>query len=338
MKTSPQTTICIPTYNCEPYVLETYESIKSQNYPTLKIKFFDNHSTDKTLEIITKIKSENPAVEVHSSDRNIGGENNFNRCIAAGDGEYMALFHADDVYFPDIISTAIDNMEKDPEIVAVTSHAILIDQNGKAIGERFIPPEIKSQDFSLLDQKQLLHLVFKYGNFITCPSVVARTSIFKDHIKRWDGEDFKSSADLDVWLRMAEMGKILFVNQAMMAYRESAASFSFNLFRSRIKRHDLFLVLDKYKDHPLLKDDSDIQRFYNFLKFKDISLRSYNILRTKNPIAYPPYSMPMADVFRCLFISKFHFKFGVLGLGVLVIRQLSPLWLRKFFFKGSGKS
>jgi glycosyltransferase involved in cell wall biosynthesis len=323
MNDSPKVTLCIPTFNCQAFVEATYRSLEKQNYSSLQFKFFDNHSDDGTYEIIQKLQAENPALQLTGSSENIGGENNFNRCLQAAEGDYTALFHADDIYYEGIVERAVHEMEKNPTLVAVAFHADRIDETGHSLGERFIPPELRSGAAHILDRKTLLRLVFKYGNFITCPSVVARTPIYRDHIKNWNGQDFKSSADLDVWLRMTEKGPLLFVNEAHMAYRESTASFSYNLIRARTHRHDLFLVLDHYLSDPLIHDDQEIRSFYNFLYFKDISLRSYNILRNNDSIELPAYGPVFKDVMRNLFRSAFHMKFALLGLGIFFMRLFS---------------
>jgi glycosyltransferase involved in cell wall biosynthesis len=330
MTSLPLVTICIPTYNCALYIKQTLLSILKQEYTNIKIKIFDNNSTDDTLSILKEMHNKGYKFEIHTSDINIGAEGNFNRCINASEGDFTAIFHADDLYSPKIINSAISEMQRNPEIVAVCTQAKVIDKNNEDLGQRFVPKELKKQEATNLDKRELIHLVLKYGNFITCPSVVARTTIYKDKIKSWNVEEFKTSADLDVWLRMSCEGKVLFLNQPLMSYRESTASLSFNLFTKRTHRHDLFLVLDKIienKDLNLINID-DINN-YKFLEFKDNALRSFNIIRNLSTENFPKQNFLWPVVLKSGFQSQFHIKYLLIGILILLLKKFFPVFLRK---------
>ncbi len=327
----PKVTLCIPTYNAIPYVSETIESLTRQTYDNIQIKVFDNSSTDDTLKVLKKAKERELISEVHGSNTNIGGEANFTRCIAGAEGDYTGLFHADDVYAPEIVERAVREMQQRPDAVAVACHAKKIDSNGQVIGERFIPPELRKNTWTSLNCLELLKLCLKYGNFITCPSVIARSAVYKEHIQQWDGQSYKSSADLDVWLRMSELGPLLFSSRPSLFYRVSNASYSVHLFRRRTHRHDLFLVLDKYIEKYRNHLSSEDLKFYQFLNFKDGALRSFNIIKNRSGEAYPQHSYKFRHILWCGLQSKFHFKFLILGLAINIVRFLLPQGLRKYF-------
>lgn len=326
-------TVCIPTYNAQKYVIKTIDSICAQTFKNFEIKIFDNCSTDNTIKTIKSYAQNKNNITVIENPKNIGGEGNFTRCLQGGQGRYTALFHADDTYENGILQKAYDLFLQHKNVVAIAFHAKLIDGEGNPLGERFIPPELNSQAPVELNKIELLKLSLKYGNFITCPGVIALASVYKDHIKTWDGTKYKSSADLDVWLRLTEHGNILFVPQAHMNYRVSEASFSANLFSQRTHRHDLFLVLDEYvakNQAELVKTDLD---HFLFLKFKDESLRTYNIIRNKSLEEYPAYSLFPPSALSFLFHSKFHFKYTVIGLCIFVARLFIRQPIKRFFYK-----
>lgn len=314
-------TLCIPLYNAESTIGKTLESLLSQDYPPYKIKVFDNQSTDRSVEIVREYANNNSIIELTINPENLGAEGNFTRCIQAAEGDYCALVHSDDIYEHDFITISVKALEFFPSCVASFSHAKEIDEKGRVIGERFYPRELARNEISILTKDQLYKYIYRYGNFITCPSVMVRTKAYLKVIKYWDGEHYKSSADLDVWLRLIEVGNIAAIRKPLIRYRIAEVSHSFRIAKKRITPHDLFLVLSHYKKNlkgqgKRLKDD------YRFLMMKDQAIRTLNIIRTKNKeVSFPNNeNFYLSLVLKKMFHSKWHFKFGA---GIIAIKILS---------------
>lgn len=302
--------VCIPCFNAETTIARTLDTIVNQNFPLMKIKVFDNISTDRTVEIIKNYASKYPNIELHINEKNLGAEGNFTRCIQAAEGDYCAILHSDDLYEASFISYSIKAIESSSGAVASFCNAYEINQSETVIGERFFPQEISTNEVKALNEKELMALVFKYGNFITCPSVVVRSDIYKNQIKHWNGEKYKTSADLDVWMRLVQFGKIVGIKEKLMRYRVAEASYSYRIAKKRITRHDLFLVLDELaKNKKISKEDEE--NLY-FLNLKDQSLRSLNIIRTKNKdVCFPSECrVSFTLVLKKMLSSKWHFKMG----------------------------
>ena len=217
-------------------------------------------------------------------------------------------------------------LETSHESVAVFCSAFEIDSNEKITGERFFPRELRQNAVSYLTHKDLLKLVFQYGNFITCPSVVVRSSIYKDKVKNWNGEKYKTSADLDVWLRLSTFGKIAAISSPLMKYRVADASYSYRIAKKRTAKHDLFLVLDQYLNSANVKDAQ-------FLKLKDQAIRSLNLIRNKKYNEYFPnevkVNLPL--IVKKMLHSKWHLKMGLAILGISAITNfLKPVgWISR---------
>ncbi len=323
--------VCIPTYNAESTIAQTIESLMIQDYPIKKIKIFDNQSTDRTAQIITQFISKNSTIELSINETNVGAEGNFTKCIQAAEGDYCAIAHADDLYNPNYISTSIKALEAHPDCVASFCGAYEVDASGVTTGERFYPSELKDKEISILSLNDLLGLTFKYANFITCPSVMVRSNVYKNNIKFWNGERFKSSADLDVWLRLTQFGNILGIKDKIMRYRVAEASYSFRIAKKRITRHDIFLVLDHYKSlYQSSLSDNDEENYY-FLNLKDQALRSLNILRTNNKsVTFPSdIDFHLTIVLKKMFASKWHFKMGLSIVGIYAITKIAKLGWKK---------
>lgn len=269
--------ICIPNYNNEKTIAQTLDSLLNQTYQNMIIKIFDNASTDDSMKILREYEAKYPHIQVFQNETNIGGEANFTKCIENMEGEYSAIYHADDLYHSTMLEIQIKYLIQH-EISAVFVRANLIDENSKLIGEQYFPDELKDKVYHQFDFEQLFSLILKYDNFLITPSVMAKTDIYKNQIQSWNGDKFKTSADLDVWLRFSEIKDIGLITDKLISYRMSTASFSFRTKFNRFVTRDMFLVIDYYLDkyHNFKFSKSD----YKFLKFKD------NILVTTNKILH----------------------------------------------------
>lgn len=286
MNNQPFVCICIPNYNNEKTISETLDSLLNQTYKNIIIKIFDNASTDASMKILKEYESKYLNINVFQNETNIGGEANFTKCIENMEGKFGAVYHADDLYSPTMVQEQVEFLQVYRECSAVAAHAYAINGQSQVTGERSLPKEFRKIPHYIFENEiELFKTTLKYGNIITCPSVMARTEIYKNKIQHWNGTDYKTSADLDVWLRLAQFGKFGLITNPLMSYRVSEASYSYNLERIRTDVHDIFLVLNSYMAK------SDIQSFltqedednYIFLVFKDNVLRVFNeFIQEKN--------------------------------------------------------
>lgn len=284
MNSNPLVCICIPNYNNENTIAQTLDSILNQTYKNISIKIFDNVSTDGSLDILLDYEKKYKNIQVFQNETNIGGEANFTRCIESLEGKYGAIYHADDLYDKTMVEMQVRYLEEN-DISAVFVRANLIDDNSIGIGEQFFPDELKLEEYYQFDFQKLFKFILKYDNFLITPSVMADVQIYKEQIKAWNGKDFKTSADLDVWLRFAEIKDIGIITNKLISYRMSTASFSYRTRFSRLVPRDMFLIVDyyltKYKNIDFDMDD------YMFLKFKDnILVLGNKILNKKSICSY----------------------------------------------------
>ena len=318
----PTVCICIPTYNAAGTLAETLLSVLAQTHQNLIVKIFDNASTDSTLQLAKSFQEKDPRIQIYTSDMNLGGEGNFTRCLKAAEGDYTAIYHSDDLYHPLIVEESVAFLEKHQDCGAVAVHAHLIDENAQITGERFLPNELRSQREAVLNEAAFLELLALYGNFVTCPSVMARSQLYRDQIAQWNGREFKTSADLDVWWRVTQVSRLGFLAKPLMSYRVSQASFTVRETKRRLTRHDLFLVIDRMRaTRPAMQTKLASARI-EFLEFKDVALRRLNIVRSKAPDSLPRFQGSWLTLFKTGFTSQFHFKFLIIGLGLFILTSI----------------
>ncbi len=272
--TQPLVCICIPTYNAEKTLTTTLESVLSQTYPNLLVQVVDNASTDNTVAVAHSFSD--PRLSVCPNLDNVGGEGNFNRCITLSKGKYTAIYHADDLYEPTMVEKQVLFLETHPEARAVFAEASLIDESGSFIGALGQPAELAAAG-ELHNFPSVFKAILKHSNFLICPSVMAPTAVYQNDVKRWRGELFGPSSDLDVWLRMLMGGPIGILPEDLMRYRISSSQWSAKV-RLDTCRADFFTVMDHY----LAMEDVRAQltaadmRNYDRLEQRDKAMRAAN--------------------------------------------------------------
>lgn len=314
----PLVCICIPCFNNESTIARTLESIVGQTYGNFIVKVFDNASTDETVSVVKDFIRRGANIQLTERAVNIGGEGNFNECIKAAEGDYTAIFHADDVYDLDIVATEVSFLQKNLSCSAVSAHARLIDGDGVELDKKFLPAELRLTTHKVLPREEFWKLVYKYGNFITCPSVLFRTTSLKEEVKNFRSELFASSSDLDVWMRLASRGGMGFIRRELLSYRISTASFSYNRVSRRVTDADMFLVLNYYLDDSSISPEfrSKLADYRDFLLLRDRASTNINRLI----LGVSPYqSMSVWRSAPIALSSSFHLKAFLLSLAVKLL-------------------
>lgn len=272
----PIVCICIPTYNAEQTIYETLQSILLQTYRHIEVHIVDNASTDDTLDIVRSFQD--PRVVIHAHTNNVGAEGNFNRCIQLCTHDFTAIYHADDIYEPQMVAKQVQFLLANPNVGGVLTEAMVIDEQGRQIGRITTPKDIKTTNH-IYNFKLLMQAVLKHSNFMMCPSAMLRTSVYQQTIQTWRGTLFATSADLDVWLRVAKYHGIGILSEPLMRYRVSTFHGSAKVKRSSL-RADFFKVMDFY-----LNEDDEVKSFvtakdranYRDLERRNIMMRATNL-------------------------------------------------------------
>lgn len=271
----PLVCICIPVFNSAETIRETLESIIAQSYANLIIHVSDNASTDDTLKVIESIKD--VRLNIHKFSQNVGGEGNFTRCIRLATGKYTAIFHADDIYEPDMVAKQVAYLESNTDVGAVFTEAITIDEQGMPFGVIGSIPG-GGVGINRIGFQDLLKTMLLHHNFLVCPSVMVRTKIYTEEIKVWGSSLFRSASDVDTWLRLAYLHPIAVLDEHLMRYRISRAQYS-HVNRNRIERADFFLVIDHYLAKPEVRSFLTKVDFchYGWLLRHDRVARAFNL-------------------------------------------------------------
>ena len=110
----PLLTIAIPTYNRLDYLKELLPEILQQckSHPEIEILVVDNNSTDGTFSYLHRLVIEGK-IQYRCNETNVGGDENFVRCVEHSRGQYVWLFGDDDILLEgavDIVMALLPNL------------------------------------------------------------------------------------------------------------------------------------------------------------------------------------------------------------------------------------
>ena len=275
--------ICIPTYNSEKTLKTTLRSLLAQTHQNITIHVVDNLSKDKTLEIARSFGD--TRVVVHENCIHIPyAEGNWNRCFSHMNGDFSAIFHADDVYLPNMIETQVKALEKNLDICAVFTGAYYINGQGGLQSELELPEEYRGKK---VVAKDVVVSTLKHGCKLICSSPLFRTHIFRS-LSPFRYDQFGYSSDLDFWIRAAEYSKIMVLDESLMAYRVSDGQASTGIHHLRTSEAGIFRLIDHYiPKYPNLPQDA--LDMYEMRRFEDKLFCIRNLVKKLGP-RFPHYA------------------------------------------------
>lgn len=109
--TGKKVSFLVAVYNGAPFVEECIDSCLNQTYPEVEVCVTDDGSQDQTLEILTRRYGADPRVIIDSFPENRGKVAAYNRCFARASGEFLLVFGADDVNFPDRLERSLEQIQ-----------------------------------------------------------------------------------------------------------------------------------------------------------------------------------------------------------------------------------
>jgi glycosyltransferase involved in cell wall biosynthesis len=279
-KKKPLVSICIPTYNAERTIEDTLGSILNQTYKNLEIIISENASKDNTFTLLNKFND--PRIRIYKNNKTISGEKNWSKCIELASGEFTAIFHADDMYMPDMVEKQVKSFLDNPSIGAVFTTATYINENDEKIGESKFPHILKGK--KIYDFTDIFFASLRNGTFLMCPSAMVRSDLYKE-LNPFNYEQFRTSADLDMWLRILEKHPIVIIQERLLNYRISKSQGSYTLGYLYTEKSDFLKTMDHYLSVKSgnLNIPSDILDSYEIKRSFDNLLRAVNHLIKDEP-------------------------------------------------------
>lgn len=232
--TSPQVSVCLPTYNHGKYIYQAVASALAQvvNFP-MEIVVADDQSTDETPEIINALRQGHPGrIHVRPRQKNLGRPYNFMDAFISCRGKYVAILEGDDYWTAsDKLQIQADYLDAHPDCNLCFHRVRVRDETGKRQPYSLPPPQ--SPGFFSLDN------LFAVNFIPTCSLMYRRPPNFE--FPPW----FKKMklGDWPLSILIAADGPIGFLDEEMAVYRIHADS----CWSTRAKSYRVSAFIEMHK-------------------------------------------------------------------------------------------
>jgi glycosyltransferase involved in cell wall biosynthesis len=211
---APLISVLLPVHNAARYVAGSIESILGQTLGDFELLILDDGSTDGSLEVLRRYAGRDPRIRL-TSRPNKGLAPSLNELIDRARGEYLARMDADDVALPERFERQVAYLRAHPECVLLGCRVRLIDPDGDPLCDW-----CNRQDHEALDA------VFLRGEMsteISHPAIMMRRDAVLAVGKY---REFPVIEDVDLFLRLAERGRIANLPEVLLLYRIHAENIS----------------------------------------------------------------------------------------------------------------
>ena len=210
---APAVSVLIPAYNGGRYFERAVRSVLAQTFTDFECLILDDGSTDGSGELADRIALEDPRVRVIRRE-NRGLVVTLNELVAAARGEFLARMDADDVCIPERLALQVKYLRENPSVVCLGSSYWMIDEADRMIA-RIVPPQ---DDATIQDLALRGHTALCHPSAMLRASAVAATGGYRS--------ECYPTEDLDLWLRLGEIGRLANLDEAGISYRMHSDSIS----------------------------------------------------------------------------------------------------------------
>ncbi len=302
----PSVCVVIPAYNSEATIRRALDSVAAQTLPPAQILVVDDAGADATRKIAQDYTG--AKVEVITLAKNLGAAGARNVGIQRAETDLVAFLDADDEWLPTKLEKQVDLIVSEPTTTFVSCGSDLISPTGKNLGNIYRGQTVTAGEIAW---KALLE-----NNYVTTPSVL----VWRQRLDELGGfnQSLKIAEDQDMWIRLAERGRLSYVFENLVHVHERESSLSGGSFNDQ-----LMYTLPMIEGH--------VARLSDRLTPQEIkSIRGRRILR----LGQLAYSRGAPDIGRQLINRSIKMGYEPLEC-ILFLANASPfaIWLKRNFLR-----
>lgn len=210
---APVISVLLPVYNGARHLERAVQSVLDQSFGDFECLILDDGSSDGAPAILDRLAASDDRIRLIRRE-NRGLVPTLNELIGEARGRYLARMDGDDIALPDRFAAQVTYLEANPAIVCVGGAQALIDEEGRYLTD-LVPPTGNAG----------IQAAILAGHGAIChPTAMIRA----EAMAQVGGYDpaMRHCEDLDLWLRLGEVGELANLAEIVLRYRLSTSSVS----------------------------------------------------------------------------------------------------------------
>ncbi len=254
--------VILPTYNrADTYLRDAIDSIVNQTYENWELLIIDNHSTDKTKELVKSYKKNNIKLLTNYTRGNIAKSRNLG--IKKASGDYISFIDSDDTWEPEKLEKCEKIYQTTPDVLVCHAEKWRYENNKIKIVQ--YGPEINATYKNLLIN----------GNCLSLSATVVPIFFFRKIGYFSERSDIISAEDYDLWIRIAKSNhKFLFLNSVLGTFRVHSKSISSDIIKNTRAVNNVLNLYD-YKEYSIPKSWQIAGKRFQLNGERTLALNSY---------------------------------------------------------------
>lgn len=310
--------VIVPCYNYGRFLSQCVRSALDQEGVSTRVLVIDDSSSDGTPAVGAQLANSDQRVTFRRHRANMGHIATYNEGIEWATAKYLLLLSADDYLLPGALRASVELMESRPGIAFCFGKTLQGDPNGDSRPVDPLRGKRKAKGNLVLSGEEFIHLSGG-ACLVSTPSAVVRTALQKQ-VGGYRA-DLPFTADMELWLELATLGDVGFIDAFQAMYRRhdtnmsAAANLGFMLPDLQLRKQTLDFFLGRFGSR-MPDFESSRSHIYH-----DLACCAIDAARS----AFNAGDMAMADE-----ISRF-----ALAASPKIVR--SPHWYKLLFMRTVGR-
>lgn len=202
----PTVSIVTPVYNGAAYLRPMLDSLLTQSWRDFELLIVNDGSTDDSLAILEQYAAQDERIHLINRE-NRGFTASINQLLYLARGQFVAQADHDDISAPDRLAQQVALLQQQDELVCVSGDHHLIDE-----ADRYLTT------LSLPQQNDEIQTLLLQGHSSICHACAMSRREAILAVGGWD-ESMSLACDLDLWLKLGEVGALANIGHPLLKYR-----------------------------------------------------------------------------------------------------------------------
>ena len=213
MSTPPRVSLLMAVYNGKDFLPETIDAVLGQTFRDFEFVIIDDGSTDGAADVLREYAARDDRIKL-TIRPNKGLTKSLNEGLGLCAAPLVARVDGDDICRPDRLQKQVAFMDLHPEVVLLGGAYELIDEHGRLLTTLNPPTDNAALQQQCLD-----------GTTPICHPLAMFRREAAMKVGGYD-ESYIVAQDLDLWLRLGEVGELACLPDIVLQYRMHEKSIS----------------------------------------------------------------------------------------------------------------